>query len=70
MTELPNQASSKFPVGAVVGGVIGGIAVTILAGCLLFFLFLRKGPVKYPQFGRTYEGEFPMDFCVGSPERH
>lgn len=54
--ELPNQASSKFPVGAVVGGVIGGIAVTILAGCLLFFLFLRKGPVKYPQFGRTYEG--------------
>lgn len=53
---LPSSATSNFPVGAVVGGVIGGVVFTILALALLFILFLRKPPVKYPQFGRTYEG--------------
>jgi len=54
---LPSAAdSSKFPVGAVAGGVIGGVVFTILAVALLFFFFLRKPSVKYPQFGRDYDG--------------
>ena len=50
------SGSSSFPVGAVVGGVVGGMAVTILATYLIFLIFREKTPVKYPQFGRMYDG--------------
>lgn len=47
---------SKLPVGAVVGGVVGGMAVTIFAAYVIFLIFRKKTPNKYPQFGRKYEG--------------
>lgn len=36
-TPLNSASTSKPPVGAIVGGVVGGVAV--IAGCLLFYLF-------------------------------
>jgi serine/threonine protein kinase len=53
--ELPSS-KSETPVGAIVGGVIGGIVATLAVSALLFFLYLKKGRVKYPHFGRKREG--------------
>ncbi|GLB36752.1 hypothetical protein LshimejAT787_0310390 [Lyophyllum shimeji] len=39
-TQLPNKSST--PVGAIVGGVIGGLAVVILGGLAAFFMYRRK----------------------------
>ncbi|KAG0604982.1 hypothetical protein M758_9G023800 [Ceratodon purpureus] len=47
---------NSTPIGAVVGGVVGGMAVTIFGAYLIFLIFRKKPPVKYPQFGRKYEG--------------
>jgi hypothetical protein len=49
-------SNSNLPIGAVVGGVVGGMTVTIFAAYLIFLIFRKKPPVKYPQFGRKYEG--------------
>lgn len=57
---------SKLPVGAVVGGVVGGMAVTIFAAYVIFLIFRKKTPNKYPQFGRKYEGMCLLGCGLGS----
>ena len=37
---LPPSSSNKVPVGAITGGVVGGIALIILLGLLTYILML------------------------------
>lgn len=54
--EMPSGVgASTFPAGIVVGGAIGGLAVAVFV-VFLILMYRWKYEVKYPQFGRKYEG--------------
>ncbi|KAJ0304206.1 hypothetical protein COL5a_005340 [Colletotrichum fioriniae] len=55
-----NNSKSSTPVGAIVGGVIGGIAVLALIGFGIFFILRKKKKTQQPQPGPGSQGQPPM----------
>lgn len=46
---MRTAAGFKFPVGAVLGGILGALALLLLAGMLIaFVLFARRRPEAVP----------------------
>lgn len=50
-----NESSGKTPVGAIAGGVVGGVAGLALIGLVLFLFFKRSRQVQNPLDENTPE---------------
>jgi hypothetical protein len=75
ISSQPNFApSSDNHIGAIVGGVIGGIAIISLAVCLVVFLLVKnkkqemQSRLQASQQGQTHQLEFPT--AVSGPSAH
>lgn len=56
-TSAPNSGGSHVPVGAIVGGAIGGVALLVGTLLALYFLCLRRGNRRPYYYGATPAGD-------------
>ncbi|KAL8393536.1 hypothetical protein RB599_005842 [Gaeumannomyces hyphopodioides] len=57
-SQVPKQQGDATPVGAIAGGVVGGVAALAAAGALAWFCLRRK---KQRQQQQQHQGQPPMD---------